>query len=448
MSKTSGVYHARPPRNVYVHCGTSVEYLADLNASIPGVQYYAERALLLAERDDVVCVTDEIDSHYLDYLAEIGIGPAAANLLVASRFDNSDPMQPLWRRLLSSPEALDALGCLIQRSGAAYIHPFIATRGQFELGEVLQRRSGVPVRVNGGDPAVVAYADFKHHVRAKAIELGIPVAAGEVVDLGPANRLHPAEAMLRDAMERQIRLTGRVIVRGTSGAAGSSTFAVETSEQIAWLAHRLASGRENRIYLVEAMVDMLLSPNVQMHVDRGVRAIRCVGMTDQRWEHALVHGGNLYPSRASRRSEMLGWSQQLAEWLRTLGFVGLAGFDYVEHMDVFGQTQAFLAELNPRINGATYPLRLRRRLNVSQREAGYPEVQAFTSGTIHTEARSFAELREIWGDRLFSTETGTGLVPYIPGLLRFGKCAVVALAASREHADELYEEAGAVAEAV
>jgi hypothetical protein len=249
-------------------------------------------------------------------------------------------------------------------------------------------------------------------------------------------------------MERQIRLTGRVIVRGTSGAAGSSTFAVESGEQIAGLAHRLASSTENRIYLVEGMVDMLVSPNVQMHVDRDVRAIRCVGMTDQRWEQALVHGGNLYPSRASRRSEMLGWSRQLAGWLQTLGFVGLAGFDYVEHVDASGQPQAFLAELNPRINGATYPLRLRRRLNVSQREAGYPEVEAFTSGTIRTEARTFAELREIWDDRLFSPETGTGLVPYIPGLLRFGKCAVVALAASREHADELYQEAGAVAEAV
>jgi hypothetical protein len=447
MSKTFGVNHSRPPLNVYVHCGTSVEYLADLNASIPGVQHYAERALLLAERDDVVCVPDEIDSEYLDYLAEIGIGPAAGNLLVASRFDDSAAVEPLWRRLLSSREAIDALGCMIERSGAGHIHPFIATRGQFELGEALQRRSGVPVRVNGGDPAVVAYADFKHHVRAKAIELGIPVAAGEVVYLGTTNGC-PAEALLRDAMERQIRLTGRVIVRGTSGAAGSSTFAVESGEQIAGLAHRLASSTENRIYLVEGMVDMLVSPNVQMHVDRDVRAIRCVGMTDQRWEQALVHGGNLYPSRASRRSEMLGWSRQLAGWLQTLGFVGLAGFDYVEHVDASGQPQAFLAELNPRINGATYPLRLRRRLNVSQREAGYPEVEAFTSGTIRTEARTFAELREIWDDRLFSPETGTGLVPYIPGLLRFGKCAVVALAASREHADELYQEAGAVAEAV
>jgi hypothetical protein len=178
MSKTFGVNHSRPPLNVYVHCGTSVEYLADLNASIPGVQHYAERALLLAERDDVVCVPDEIDSEYLDYLAEIGIGPAAGNLLVASRFDDSAAVEPLWRRLLSSREAIDALGCMIERSGAGHIHPFIATRGQFELGEALQRRSGVPVRVNGGDPAVVAYADFKHHVRAKAIELGIPVAAG------------------------------------------------------------------------------------------------------------------------------------------------------------------------------------------------------------------------------------------------------------------------------
>jgi hypothetical protein len=449
VSSSSNAPPAPAPLHLYVHCGTSVEYLTELNASIPGVQQYAERALLLAERGDIVCVADEVEPDYLAYLAEIGVGPAAGNVLVASRFEGSVATDPLWRQLLTSPEALEALGCLIQRKGSAQVHPFIATPGQFELAAALQLRSGMPVLVNGGDPGAVAYADFKHHIRAKAIELGIPVAPGEVVDLGsPSGGHHHAQAALRQAVERQIQLTGRVIVRGTSGAAGSATFAVERSDQIADLAHRLASRTENRIYLVEAMVDMTVSPNVQMHVDRDVRAIRCAGMTDQRWERPLVHGGNLYPSCAARRNDMLRWSRQLAEWLHSVGFAGLAGFDYVEYIDASAQPQAFLAELNPRVNGATYPLQLRRRLNVSQREAGFPEIQAFTSGTIRTEARTFVELREMWDDRLFCRETGTGLIPYVPGLLRFGKCGVVAVATSREQADELYDEAGAISQAV
>jgi hypothetical protein len=83
-----------------------------------------------------------------------------------------------------------------------------------------------------------------------------------------------------------------------------------------------------------------------------------------------------------------------------------------------------------------------RRLNVAQREAGFPEIQAFVSGMIETEARTFRELRDGWDDRLFCPETGSGLVPYVPGLLPGGKCGVVALAGSREEAEALYQQAG------
>ncbi len=431
------------PLHIYIHCATSVDYLSELNATIPAIEHCAERALLLADRDDIVCVPDEVDPAYLEYLAELGVGPAAANLLVASRFSAGRNTDPLWQRIASSEEALEHLSCLVKRNGSARLHPFIVSPGQFALAAALQQRSGRAVEVYGGDPAVVAYADQKHHVRSKAIELGIPVAPGEVVDLGSITSRAHDHALLRAAIERQMSVTGRVIVRGTSGAAGSSTFAVERVEQIEPLVRNLSDRRENRIYLVEAMVDMTVSPNVQMHVARDIRGIRCAGMTDQRWKRPLVHGGNCFPSSARRAREMLSWSRTMSEWLHSVGFIGLAGFDFVEYTDRAGEPQAFLAELNPRINGATYPVRLRRRLNVAQREAGFPEVRAFTSGTIETEARTFTELRDVWEDRLFCPETGTGLVPSAPGMLRVGKCGVVALATTPQEADELYQDASA-----
>jgi hypothetical protein len=306
----------------------------------------------------------------------------------------------------------------------------------------------VPVRVHGGDSAVVAYADCKHHIRSKAVELGIPVAPGEIVELGSARIRADDAAMLSRAMERHIQLTGRVIVRGASGAAGSATFTAQDDQQISELAARLAASCENRIYLVESMVDVTVSPNVQMHIDRDVRGIRCGGMTDQRWERPLVHGGNVFPSSARRANEMLVWARTLAQWLNTAGYLGVAGFDFVEYEDALGQPRAFLAEVNPRTNGASYPLRLRRRLNVAQREAGLPEIGAFVSGMIETEAQTFSELRDSWDDRLFCRYTGSGLVPYVPGLLPHGKCGVVALAGTREEAEALYQEAGTMAQTV
>jgi hypothetical protein len=431
---------------IFVHCATSVDYLAQLKASVPGVPHYAERALLLAERDDVVCVPEEIDPGYLAYLAELGLGPAPGNVLVVSRFEDGSSEGPLWQRILESNEALSALGCLIQRHGSARIQPFIAASGQFKLAAALERTAGVSVQVDGGTPETVAYADCKHHIRAKALELGIPVAPGEIVDLSSA-RLRADEAtMLRAAMERHIQLTGRVIVRGTYGGAGSATFTAEDAHEIGQLANRLAASSENRIYLVESMVDVTVSPNVQMHIGREIRGIRCGGMTDQRWERPLVHGGNVFPSSARRTKEMLAWARTLAEWLNTAGFVGVAGLDFVEYEDAHGEPRAFLAEVNPRTNGATYPLRLRRRLNVAQREAGLPEIRAFVSGMIETDARTFGELHDSWEDHLFCPYTGSGLVPYVPGLLPQGKCGVVALAGTREEAEELYQLAGAVAQ--
>jgi hypothetical protein len=274
------------------------------------------------------------------------------------------------------------------------------------------------------------------------------VAPGEVVDLATTKLLSDQRTMLRRAMERHIQPTGRVIVRGASGGAGSATFTAENDHQIGELAHRLATPNENRIFLVESMVDVTVSPNIQMHIDREVRGIRCGGMTDQRWARPLVHGGNVFPSSARRATEMLAWARALAEWLNTAGYMGVAGFDFVEYEDAQGEPRAFLAEVNPRTNGATYPLWLRRRLNVAQREAGLPEIRAFVSGMIETEARTFSELRESWDDSLFCRYTGSGLVPYVPGLLPHGKCGVVALATTREEAEELFQEAGSAAQAV
>lgn len=430
---------------IFVHCANSVDYLAELSAWVPGVEHYAERALLLAEHEDVVCLPAEIDSEYIAYLAELGLGPAPQNVLVASRFADGDSERPLWRRILTSDEALGAIGCLITRHRSARIQPFIASRGQFTLAAALEKRTGVPVQVYGGDPAVVAYADCKHHIRAKAMELGIPVAPGEIVDLASSTSRADEATVLRRAMERHIQLTGRVIIRGASGAAGSATYTAEGPRQVDELSTRLPASRDNRIYLVESMVDVDVSPNIQMHIERDLRGIRCGGMTDQRWERPLVHGGNVFPSAARRTAEMLSWARTLAEWLNTAGYVGVSGFDFVEYTDTTGEPRAFLAEANPRTNGATYPLRLRRRLNVAQREAGLPEIRAFVTGMIEVEARTFSELRDSWNDRLFCPYTGSGLIPYVPGLLPHGKCGVVALAATREEAEVLYREAGAAA---
>jgi hypothetical protein len=270
-----------------------------------------------------------------------------------------------------------------------------------------------------------------------------------VVDLTAAGgRPQQERSLLCRAIERQMGTTGRVIVRGTSGAAGSATFVVKQTEEIGELAERLAGRRDNRIYLVESMTEVAVSPNVQLRVDQESRAIVCDGVTDQRLDRDLVHAGNLFPSCARRLGDMIGWARTMAEWLRDRGFVGFVGFDFVEYACPGGERRAFLAEVNPRINGATYPLRLAARLNDTQREAGLPEARGFVSGVVETEACSFAELRDLWEGDLFSRSRGTGLIPYITGLLPYGKVGLVALAPTLQEAKRLYHESAAGAGAL
>lgn len=432
MSSLLESLRAGPGSRLFVHCATSVAYSAELEGSIPGLPRYAERALVLAELQDLVCLPDEVDPAYLEYLSRLELGPDPANLVVMSPIEGG-VTRPLWHRLLKNAEALRMASDLMRRRATSRLHPFIASAGQFELAWALSERTGFPVRVLGGDPAFIAYADCKHHIRMKALELGVPVAPGEVVDLGTMNGSPEAayEALLA-AIDRQIGGTGRVLIRGACGAAGSSTFIADGCEgDRRELARELARRMDNRIYLVEMMLEPTVSPSIQMHINAENGSVECVGVTDQRLNGELAHEGNVFPSVARCMSEMIGWARTLSEWLLKEGFSGIAGFDFVEYADPDGSPKAFLAELNPRVIAATYSLAAAERLGAS----------AFVSGTVATGLETFAAVREALQDLLFSREQGSGVLPCATGLLEYGKCGVIALAHSREEATELYAAA-------
>jgi hypothetical protein len=198
---------------------------------------------------------------------------------------------------------------------------------------------------------------------------------------------------------------------------------------------------ENRIFLVEVMVAATLSPNVQLHIEPEGGPITCAGITDQRWERLLVNGGNLYPSASHVVDQITQWSYRLAEWLQQSGYSGLVGLDFVEYTDpATGRPRAFLAEVNPRLAGDTYPLALFERLNDAQRRAGRPESGAFVSGTIETRPRRFADFRRAAEHLFYSTVTGVGVVPHHIGSLGQGRCGVVVLGPTRDAVLRSYGE--------
>ncbi len=425
-------------RRIYLHCVGSLGSLRGLAEAIPGFDRYPERALLLAGDGDAVCVPKPVDPEFLGFLGGLGLGPRPEHVIVAGG-NGRGAGRPLAERLLGEPAAL---GRAARALGAdeVTIEPYAATADVMALAEVMERESGITVRMDGS-PRITRYADQKQHMRAKAQELGIPVADGEVAELAhPGGRRRRDLEPVRVAIERQLRRSARVIVRGASGASGSSTFVVgRGGEDIAGLLRRLALRSDNRTYLVEAMVEATVSPNVQIHIPAGDAPLVCTGITDQRWSRGLTHVGNQLPSSARTVDAMEAWARILATWMRGQGYTGLVGFDFVEYRDpTTGGLRAILAEVNPRVNGGTYPLALRARLNAAAGSAGRPEAPAFVSGTVETRASSFARVKAAIGHLLFDPDRGTGVVPYATGCLEHGKCSLVALAGSRLRAAELY----------
>jgi len=120
--------------------------------------------------------------------------------------------------------------------------------------------------------------------------------------------------LLQDAIARYVSYTGRAIVRGTYGAAGSGTFVTDgSSEDMKWKLRTFVQGQVCHIYLVQVMFDIVTTPTVQMFVGPAEGAIRCVGVTDQRIDKNLEHKGNVYPSNAETLADMIG-SARLGNW--------------------------------------------------------------------------------------------------------------------------------------
>jgi hypothetical protein len=176
------------------------------------------------------------------------------------------------------------------------------------------------------------------------------------------------------------------------------------------------------------MLPIVGSPNIQMHI--GPDAVHYVGATDQRLSGSLLHQGSVYPTQAQTIDQMLEYSGILSEWLRREGYTGLVGIDFCEYEDErTGRPKAFLAEINPRINGSTYPLALASLLDPDHAQIG-----GFVCGRIRPAARSFAQLADRHRGLLLTDGTCHGALPYNVGYLPRGSCHLVVFDHTRDAA--------------
>lgn len=420
--------------HVFVHGLASMPTSRALAKMLSGLDVYAERALLAAGPADIVCVASPVDASYLQYLSSCGVGPSGDGIVVPAELDAPDAN--LAHRLAADTGALSRIRDLVGAEDRLILNPFIASAAEFELAAALEDALGAEVIVLGGPPATIEHATQKHLARRKAQELGVPTAPGEVVRLEPKADGTPRDvAPLRAAVPRWLPVTGRVIVRGSRGASGTATHIVDgRAECMARSMDAIAASRDNTVYLVEAMLPVAVTPNVQVCIEPGSGAIRHVSATDQRLDRDLRYDGNIWPSSAEHLGDMVSDAVQMAGWLRDEGFTGLLGLDFVEHGPT-GEREYILAELNPRTNAVTYPKALAERL-----ERGGQRFPAFLSGEARTDAGTFNELATTLGDLLWRPGMPNGVFPYNCGCLSEGEASIVALGQSRQSVEALHGE--------
>jgi hypothetical protein len=430
-------------RQFFIHCVASMPGFRDLASHVPGVDKYAERAMLLARTDDLVCLAHQVSTAYLDFLQQLGLGPDPANIIQLPEPVRGRKAVPMVSRLSTYLSSKNRLADVFSSGQETWLNCFAASELDIQLQPCLAKALNSRVSLINRHPGKHINLYDKNELRQKASDWALPLPPGESVALDrkaatPTSLTGP----LRRAIDKYIGTTGRVIVRGALGASGSSIFVVGKNEiDLRQCLRHIAHQGHTNIFIVEPFYDVEISPNIGMFIDPRDGAISCVSLSDQILDGQVRHLGNRFPTQARLADQMVAAATNACQWLRDQGTTGFLGFDFCEYR-VPGSTerQFFFAELNPRYNGATYPMHLVDRLNARACGSVAPRWNAFRASTITTNLTSYMALQTLLGDLFFDGREVAGIIPYNIGLLQHGKLMLAIVGETTDHVEALHDE--------
>ena len=266
-----------------------------------------------------------------------------------------------------------------------------------------------------------------------------PVAEGETVALEPAADGTPASVMpLREVIAAAARRRV-VLVRGREGASGSATRIVAGKEELASVLS-WAAARQEATHSSTGSTRSGRARTSSCSWRPKARALRRRHRPGPGREPAPRRQPLPVQRSARRRDDR--HAEALGRHLRGMGYTGLGGAHFCEYPDpATGEPRLFFAELNARINGASYPV-----VAAGRPAASRERPMAFLSGYVKTTACSFAELgeppRQPPGLR---PRGGPGTLPYNTGCLEYGYCSALVLDETPEAVQRRWSEAAAAA---
>ena len=114
-----------------------------------------EKALLMAEEQDIVCLASGVDKDFVKFLRSLQVGPDPRNIITVLEKGQSNKGVILSDLLMSHTDVLGKIRKRIDSDRKVMLHPFKSSEREFRLSETLGRNLNTHVNVDGGNPELV-----------------------------------------------------------------------------------------------------------------------------------------------------------------------------------------------------------------------------------------------------------------------------------------------------
>jgi len=422
-----GVLRANAGQRVFMH---DLKSLAQhkLDSSLVGNGLgYGERCLWLAQAGDVVVLDCAPDPEYLATLRQYLPELAQVHLV------NPGPLldEGLIATLCQAPNLLDQILPVLTQN-RVLLNCLVACPGVEQVAAYLRTKLNVAVETETGAIEATQMANNKRFIHGLATMSNVPVPTGEVLDCAELSASDRSRVCY-DTVVRQAASRGRAMVRGIHGANGSDThiFSQEDQQRLNdWATQR--SSRD--CFIVAPLLPLTGSPNCPAWIyDEENWAL--LAINQQRLDAGYRHHGNVVPYSPPHLAEILDCANRITASLAKIGVRGAIGIDLMETYSPESTPTLALAEVNARYNGSHLTLSMWERLNEIRLARGLYQLQACLSHAgRQCRLRSFAALRRVAGQFLYSHDKGQGVVLLQSGLLKLGALNFVTLAADESSA--------------
>lgn len=369
------------PSALFLHSFSPTDLSDTLSAS--ALHGLAQRALLLADKNDVVCCDAMPDTDYLNYLADFDIAPQ--NIILPAGKANKS----LTERLLLDTALLKTL-----RQQNRQLEPYMATETEWQLAKQLG------YQINGTKPDYLAYLNQKTSLSTLLTESNLP-------SLPSINcQSDQLESIALQAYKRY----GKLVIRASLGLGSKNVWLADSEQAIQHIHATIAAAAypNERYYVITPFIANTLSLNTQfvLHPTR----IDFLGLSQQCIDDQLHYTGNIKPaSPLPLQQQVLTQVNQLAHYLHQQGYLGYIGFDLI-----VSPTEVFIIEINPRINTSTFTLVAVKRIMGSLDNTCFASASLCLSEHIN----SFRCFKECLQSLLLTPTSQRGILPIMNPVAR------------------------------